>query len=192
MPTSRVEALSDGIFAIAMTLLVLDLAVPDAPSVDADAALRAFLVEDWPKLLNYAKGFLLLAVFWVIHHKQFHSIKRTDEGFIWINILAMMLIVLVPFTTSLESEYGSLPLASLIFNANILAVGLAYLLLWFYATRNYHLVSLEEFDAERIRLSRRRSMVVPAAALLAMGLSLVVPSWSALAYLMIPLVLTRL
>ncbi len=192
LPTSRVEALSDGIFAIIMTILVLDLAVPDAPVTNADAALRAFLAEDWPKLLIYFKGFLLLGVFWVIHHKQFYAIRRTDGAFIWINIIFLMLVALAPFTTSLEGEYGNLSLASFIFDANIFAVGLVSMLLWFYATRNRRLVSGEEFTPQRIRISRYRSMVVPGCALLAMGLSLVIPVWSSLAYLMIPLILKRL
>jgi uncharacterized membrane protein len=188
MKTNRVEALSDGIFAIAMTLLVLGLTIPDATNADSDTLSR-LLADDWPKFLSFVKSFLLLAVFWMIHHKDFHSIKRVDEGFVWINFFALMFVVLIPFSTSLEGHFPDNTLATLIFNTNMLAVGVIYYLLWHYATWDYRLVEREVFDENRIRISRQRAMVMPLVALLAIALTFVSPGWSSMAYMLIPLVL---
>jgi uncharacterized membrane protein len=188
MKTNRVEALSDGIFAIAMTLLVLGLTVPDATDPSSDA-LRQLLADDWPKFLSFAKSFLLLAVFWVIHHKSFHSIIRVDENFVWINFLALMFVVLIPFSTSLEGRFPDNQLATVIFHTNMLVVGIIYYFLWFYATDKYRLVDENEYDKSRIHVSRQRAMVMPLVAAIAIGLTFISPSWSSIAYALIPLIL---
>jgi hypothetical protein len=81
MTTHRIEALTDGIFAIAMTLLVLNLALPETGNgLTQTVELHKLLIGQTPKFFSYALSFLLLAIYWVLHHRQFHFIKRT-EGF---------------------------------------------------------------------------------------------------------------
>jgi uncharacterized membrane protein len=189
LTTSRIEALADGIFAISMTLLVLGLTIPPAKGGNPDEILRNYLHDDWPDLLNFVKSFLLLAVFWIIHHRQFHFYKRVDEGFLWLNIFFLMFIVLVPFSTTVESEYSNVQLAELIFHANLLAIGIISYIITMYAIHDYRLISAQDVDPVRISRAKKRSMVVPGTAVLAIGLSFISPAWSSLAYLLIPLII---
>ncbi|MHB1391144.1 MAG: TMEM175 family protein [Thermoleophilia bacterium] len=76
---NRIEALADGIFAIAMTLLVLGLEVPQIPHEAAASELFGLLSADWPRFEDYALSFLLLAMFWITHHRQFHLIRRVNN-----------------------------------------------------------------------------------------------------------------
>ena len=104
LTTRRIEALADCIFAFAMTLLVLTLTLPDV--MQTKLSLSQLLVAQWPKFFNYALSFLLLAVFWVIHHQQFHVIRRTDSRHVWINVGILMFVALMPFSTDVVGDYG--------------------------------------------------------------------------------------
>src|SRR4030065_989192 len=111
LTTRRIEALADGIFAISMTLLVLTLTLPDM--MDTKLNLSQLLAEQWPKFFNYALSFFLLAIFWIVHHQQFHYIRRTDRTHIWINIGILMFVALVPFTTDVAGDYSGRTIAAL-------------------------------------------------------------------------------
>jgi uncharacterized membrane protein len=191
LTTSRIETLADGIFAISMTLLVLGLTIPPAKGGNPDEILRGYLHDDWRDLFNFIKSFLLLAIFWIIHHRQFHSLRRADENFLWLNIFFLMFIVLVPFSTTVESEYSNIQLAVLIFHTNLLAIGICSYLITAYAMVGHRLISM---DVSQLQISRarKRSMVVPGTALLAIGISFISPTWSSLAYLLIPLIIRRI
>ena len=125
LTTTRVEALSDGVFAIAMTLLVLSFDVPVLPSNAGSAelvpALSALLPHVWAFLLS----FVLLGSFWAVHHRQYHRIRHADDVSIWINLGSLLFVVLLPFSTDLEGEYGNLAPANIIFEANLLLIGLS-------------------------------------------------------------------
>jgi uncharacterized membrane protein len=183
--------LADGIFAIAMTLLVLSLVVPDAPASNVETALNDYLQEDWNKFLNFVKSFLLLAIFWIVHHRIFATIKRTDEGFLWLNIFALMFVALVPFSATLEGEYSNIQIAAAIFDLNLLAIGICYFLIVVYASRGHRLIA-EDISREQININYRRGLVVPAVSLMALGLTFISPGWSSMAYLLIPFIMTRL
>jgi TMEM175 potassium channel family protein len=144
--THRIEALADGVFAIVMTLLVLGLDVPNLPPATGSADLGAALLGLWPKLLCYVTSFVTLGVYWVAHHLHFYSIKRADRVLLWINILFLMTIGLVPFSTALLGEHYRAPVAATAYGANMMALGLILQLHWWYATRGRRLVSpdLEE------------------------------------------------
>src|SRR5256885_562420 len=90
LSTNRVEALADGIFAVAMTLLVLDVRPPLARD-----ALTAWLAQEWPRLFAYALSFMLLGVYWVSHHAHFQYIKRANRTLLWINVVFFLFISLV-------------------------------------------------------------------------------------------------
>jgi uncharacterized membrane protein len=105
---NRVEMLTDGIFAVAMTLLVLYINVPEISShstsiVETELAKRLF--DLWPKVLSYGISFVILAIYWRAHHRQFHYVKHTDDVLIWINVMFLMAICLLPFSTSLIGQY---------------------------------------------------------------------------------------
>src|SRR5215470_5668536 len=92
---SRIEALSDGIFAVAMTLLVLDI---KPPAVMQATALPRELLALWPRCLSYVVSFLMLGIYWVGQHNQFHLIRWADRTLLWINVVFLMAISFVPFS----------------------------------------------------------------------------------------------
>jgi uncharacterized membrane protein len=133
-------------------------------------------------------SFYLLAVFWVIHHRQLRHVAAVDEPFLWLNILAMIFIALIPFSTSLEGEYGNLPAAAIFFEGNLLAAGLTFGAQFAYAARGKRLLQ-PDTDQAVIDGALRRSMVMPVVSAIAIALTFVTPSYSTLAYLAIPVVL---
>jgi len=190
LTTHRIEALTDGIYAIAMTLLVLNLALPEVGTYQAAVPLHDALFEQAHKFFNYALSFILLAVFWIIHHDQFHFITRTNRTLLWINIFCLMFVALVPFTTSLSGDFPDETIAKLFFDLNLFILGLLNSLNWVYATKGYRLVD-RSMDPKRIASGTKRGMVTPSVALLAMGLSIITPLWSSCAYLLIPVLLAH-
>ena len=125
----RIEALTDGIFAVAMTLLVLDLRLAAAPGID-DAGLRHALLDLLPKLESYVISFLVLCVFWLGHHRLMHLVRGVDHLFLWRNLLFILFITLVPFTTSLMGEHRDLDDAPLVYGVNLALILAAQFLMW--------------------------------------------------------------
>jgi uncharacterized membrane protein len=185
LTTRRLEALSDGIFAFAMTLLVLTLALPDA--MQTKLSLSQLLAAQWPKFFNYALSFLLLATFWVIHNQEFHVIRRTDRGHIWINIGILMFVALMPFSTDVSGSYSHETLAELLFSANLMILGLLFLLNWWYACRNHRLVD-PDLSSDVIARGIRRSCITPVVAAVSMVLSFLIPRWGLTVYILIPII----
>jgi uncharacterized membrane protein len=129
--TQRVEALTDGVFAIATTLLVLNVAVRGGlPHQEFLVALRALA----PKILAYVVSFLVIAVYWIGHHNQFFFIRCVDRTLIWITTFFLMAIAFIPFSTSLIADYPHEVLAVMIYGTNVMFAGLALLAHWKYAS----------------------------------------------------------
>ncbi|GAA3632810.1 TMEM175 family protein [Microbacterium awajiense] len=103
---TRLEAFTDGVFAIAATLLVLDLTTHTFGEVTTDAALWAALVGMWPLFATFALSFLLLCLLWMTHVQQFEHIQRVDSVIVWLNNFRLLFIVLVPFATTLTTDYS--------------------------------------------------------------------------------------
>jgi uncharacterized membrane protein len=101
MSTSRVEAFSDGVFAVAITLLVLQFVVPDAQS----GQLLARLLGQWPQLVTYTASFLTVGVVWVNHHAIFRGLRVVDRTIQFINLVLLLTVVLVPYPTELLGHY---------------------------------------------------------------------------------------
>ena len=111
--TGRMEAFSDGIFAIAMTLLVLELHVPALAATGSAGELAKALLLMWPKFAGYGGSFLILGVLWIGHHNQFHYIRRVDRPFLWINIFFFMCVGFMPYCTALMGTFiWNLPCAA--------------------------------------------------------------------------------
>lgn len=188
LTTKRIEALTDGIFAIAMTLQVLSLNLPETAGILNEAGLHHLLIAQFDKFFNYARSFLLLAIFWIIHHQQFHSIIRTDRKHLWINIFMLMFVALIPFSTTLVGNFNNDWMAEFFFGANLFFVGLFIQLNWYYATVGHRLVR-RNFPQEKIDIGRKRGMITPLVSLLAMGIAVVNPGLASYAYLLIPIIL---
>jgi uncharacterized membrane protein len=133
--TGRIEAFSDGVFAVAITLLVLDLRVPhNAP--DGPALFRALLAQ-WPAYLAFVTSFATIGIMWVNHHRLFTLIRRADTGLLLLNGLLLLAVTFVPFPTALVAEYvprpGPAVVAAAVFNGAYIVLALAFNLLWHYA-----------------------------------------------------------
>jgi uncharacterized membrane protein len=136
----RLAALTDGVFAIVMTLLVLEISIPEIAPSSLHAELPRRLLELWPKLLSYVISFIVLGIFWYLHHLAFHYIKRSDNGLIWLNIFFLMFIALIPFSTALFGSYKTEPLPLIIYAINIILALVMRLILFTYAAGKHRLV----------------------------------------------------
>ena len=123
----RVEALTDGIFAVAMTLLVIDLKLPDQALIHAQAELIDALKHLLPRAISWLISFFVLATFWVGHHRVFHYVRSVDQGLLWRNIVLLALVSLMPFSSSIIGEYGGAFVSQVFYNANMMALGLVAL-----------------------------------------------------------------
>lgn len=123
----RLEALTDGIMAVAMTILVLDLKFDATEAIASDAHLVSHLVELERTFTVYLVSFVVLGMCWVGHHAQFHFVRRADRGLMWINLAFMLLVTVVPFTTSLMIDYEDLRLPCVLFGAVQLLLALTLL-----------------------------------------------------------------
>jgi TMEM175 potassium channel family protein len=182
----RLEALTDGVFAIVLTLLVLDIRVPEIPPAKVSEELMTRLFLLWPKILGYAISFVILGVYWVGHHAIFHYIRRSDRVLLWLNMFFLMAVAFVPFSAALFSAYGRQPTAVRIYGYNQLAAGLCLYAQWWHATRGRRLVD-RDLDPRVVRAAGLRILTAPALYTGAIVLAFVQPMLSALIYLLVPL-----
>jgi len=126
----RLAAISDGVFAVAMTLLVLDLHAPAAEAIHGEADLRQALLALAPKLLVYLMSFLTLGIFWIGQQTQLNNLARADRGLSWVHLLFLLAVSLTPFTTSLMGEFIEYRGALLLYWFNIVLLGAALFASW--------------------------------------------------------------
>ena len=131
----RLAALSDGIFAVAMTLLVLNLHVPAAGALTSERAVWALLVQLLPSLLPYGMSFLTLGIFWVGQQTQLNRFARSDRWLTWIHLVFLLAVTLMPFSTGLLAASITSRLALVVYWLNLLLLGIALLSGLLYAKR---------------------------------------------------------
>lgn len=182
LSVGRIEALTDGVIAIVMTLLVLELKVPDAPGVP----LWASLLHLWPVYASYAASFVMLGVFWVSHVIQFNSIRFADRTLLWLNLAFLFSVSVVPFSAAVLSGYWGSPLASVLYGCNLIVIGGIGYVHWCYATRHHRLVD-HELPAALVNMAARRILFAPVICVIAMAMSFLAPTMSLLLYAVIPL-----
>jgi uncharacterized membrane protein len=124
MGKNRIEALTDGIFAVAMTLLVLDIKPPVHLRFETSEALISHLLTLEHSFAMYAISFVVLAMFWLGHHLQFHFVRHVDRPLLWINLAFLLLAVVVPFSTNLVGDHSRLQFPVVLYAANLLALSL--------------------------------------------------------------------
>jgi uncharacterized membrane protein len=132
----RIAALSDGIFGVGMTLLVLDLRLPALAVVHSDQDLRTALVGVVPQLVMYLMSFVTLGIFWVGQQTQLNHCERSDRHLTWINLAFLFAVTLMPFSTKLLAEFYTYRAALLAYWLNILLLGAGLYCTWGYAYRN--------------------------------------------------------
>ena len=131
----RLAALSDGVFAVAMTLLVLDLRAPAAEAIHSEHDLLTALLALAPRLVTYLMGFLTLGIFWLGQQAQLARLERSDRDLAWIHIAFLCAVTLVPFSTALLAEHIAYRVALIVYWVNILLLGLLLLWTWRHAVR---------------------------------------------------------
>jgi uncharacterized membrane protein len=144
MGVGRLEAFSDGVFAIAVTLLVLDVKVPRLDATDEGARLLAALLGQWPNYLAYVTSFATIFIMWVNHHVIFRSIRRADHALLLLNGLLLLCITFVPFPTALLAEYlghQGQQTAAAVYSGTFVATAVAFNLLWRHAMRRERLLA---------------------------------------------------
>jgi uncharacterized membrane protein len=149
--TNRVEAFSDGVFAIAITLLILEIKVPD--DVAPPATLAQALAHQWPSYLAFVTSFFTILIMWVNHHRLFTHIGRCDDRLLFYNGLLLLGVAVLPFPTALVAEYlghaGQTTAAS-VYNGTLIAIAICFNLLWRSASRNGRLL-YEDHDRDAAR-----------------------------------------
>jgi uncharacterized membrane protein len=166
----RVEALADGVFAIVMTLLVLELKVPDLPRNVAQSELLHGIRELLPIFFSYFITFMLAGSFWFFHHLSYHFIRHTTRGLCWINLVFLLFVSLLPFSTGMLGHFLRQRVAQYFYFGNQLAIGIALLLHWTYARRNDLFV--DNVVPAEIRALRMRLTMLPAATAVALVISI--------------------
>jgi uncharacterized membrane protein len=178
----RIIFFSDAVFAIAITLLALELRVPDLPVDRVAAEMPGRLLEMWPKFLSYVLTFLIVGVYWVAHHRDFQYIKRHNPPLIWINLLLLMSVAFLPFPSALLGTYPGQQITVTFYAVCLATVGFLKALMWWYASNCQRLVdsSLDPRESAHIL---RRSLVAPLVFLVSILIALFNPtlamfSWS--------------
>lgn len=132
----RIAELSDGVFSIAMTLLVLELHAPVTAAIRDQAQLAAGLIAIAPKLAAWGMSFLTLGVFWIAQSTQIEALARSNRDQTWLHLAFLALISLVPFTTAILGEFWEVHLGMIVYWINIALLGVVMGLLWSHAERN--------------------------------------------------------
>jgi uncharacterized membrane protein len=142
MDSGRIEAFSDGVFAIAITLLVLDLIVPGMDEAH-EIGLGAALAHEWPSYFAYLVSFFVIGVIWVNHHTMFTLVSRVDRRVLFVNLFLLLMISVIPFPTRLLAEYLLDPDASVaaaVYSATMFVMGIAFSSLWLAITHDARLL----------------------------------------------------
>jgi uncharacterized membrane protein len=179
--TERLKTLTDGVFAIAMTLLVLDIRVPES-SAHLDAALR----HEIPTILSVAISFVLCGVFWYGHRNEFLYIRRVNHQLIWINIAFLLLLSLIPFSTALLGRFPSDRLAVQVYGLNLCAAAVVHAGIWWYATSKRRLVEAD-LDPVSIRIGTELAVIAPALYLVALVASAYSTTAAVVLYALVPI-----
>jgi uncharacterized membrane protein len=180
---SRVLAITDGVFAIITTLLVLDVHVPE---LSQGQSLNQALLEVRSSLTAFAISFILAGMYWVGHRDLFALIRRTDRGLVWLNILYLLPLCLLPFGTKLLGRYGQEPRALRIYGLVLVGIALMRVVIWLYATNRQHLL-WQQLDDRQRRAGLALAVAPGLAYLLAILVAGVAPEVSLAIYAGLPL-----
>lgn len=143
----RIGTFSDSVFAVAITLLILNIHVPALSVNPTNRTLASKLGSLWPNYEAFILSFVIIGLYWILHHMMFRYIERYNRAFLWLNLLFLMCIVIMPFATSLISEYGETATATIVYAANLAVASLVMTVIWWYSTGRGQLM-IRGFDIE--------------------------------------------
>jgi uncharacterized membrane protein len=171
----RVLAISDGVFAFAVTLLVLDLFVPVLSPGASSADLLAALSKEYVSFMNYLLSFFIAGVWWNAHHRNFGLIRHSNSTLRWLNLLFLLWIALLPFFTKILDQYNTLQIAVVLYATDQATAGLTMTLAWWYASRNHRFVDRNLKDST-IGFALLRNATAPIFFIISMGISFIGPT----------------
>lgn len=180
----RIASLVDGVFAIVMTLLVLGIDPPRVSREELDETLVREVLRLWPRIAAFAVSFLVLAIYWMAHHTQFPFLRRVDWALLWLNMLFLMAVCLVPFTTHLVGHYGSEGIGLWLYGANFILISLLLLTHWRYAA--WKGLLREEVDGKFVTSVTRKMLIGPVLYLAAIAVSFLDSRLSLIVILAVP------
>jgi len=183
---NRLETFVDGVFAIAITLLVLEFVVPILPH--SNVAILTYLNSLWIKFIGYFLAFFLLGMLLNNHSRQFRNIEYADQKLWWLNIVFLSFIVLVPFVTSIWIEYGDTTIGVLFFHFDVLISGLILYFNWLY-TKNHTYLLIKNISSRTIKIIHIRNLAIPLSSIIAICIAFFSPLFSNVAYLLIIIIL---
>lgn len=179
--TTRIEAFSDGVFAIAITLLIIEVGVPH---VEGGESLSHALRGLWPSYFGFALSFVTIGIMWANHHSMFRDIERIDHTLVVLNLMLLLCISFIPFPTAVLAEYmrddENARAATLAYGGTFTVTAIFFNAMWFYASRNRRLIDDHVSDA-RVRTRTRRYL--PGTPLYALGMVIALfNTWAAIAW----------
>ena len=161
MNKNRLEALSDGVFAVAMTLLVFEITVPSLRVTPSNAELLFSLEQLAPLFISYFVSFAVLVMFWLSHNFFYGSFTRTiNRTLVLLNMLYLSFIALIPFSARLIGEYDSLQVAVLVYGLNIFLIGIVAAIVLHYAIHS-HEIDTSHVSPRHLNRARIRSLLTP-------------------------------
>lgn len=185
MDKSRLQTLSDGVFAIVMTLLILDVRLPDTFRLTTNADFWRGLRVVLPNIGAYTLSFILISVFWNAHHTLFRRVVIIDGRLLWLNLIYLLLVTFIPYPTSLLAKAPSLAAAVQLYGLSLLATSLFHPLLLLYQRPQWP--QSDQYDQVGWRRSLRMSLVAPTFYFVALVLTAVSVPLSYLPLVFVPL-----
>jgi uncharacterized membrane protein len=180
----RTVSFSDAVIAIAITLLALQLEVPQIPESLAAAELPSALLELWPDLYSFVLSFWIIGFYWLAHHRLFQHVRAYDRGMLLINLLFLMWIVLMPFSSSLIGEYEHQQLPVIIYAVHNILTSLSLTWLWRHALKDGRLVETN-LDPRQVRFANFRALLIPTVFFLSIGISFISVDVARLSWLLL-------
>src|SRR6202012_3858722 len=172
MNKNRLENFSDGVFAIAVTLLILNVRIPMALNKFTNKELNNILWRLLPRLLNFGFSFLVIGMFWVAHHRIFSFVRVLNNTLLWLNIIYLLFVAIIPITSSLISENPFLPTSVLFYTINLFVIAVMHLILLEYIL-NHRTLKHEALTTDIYKSALRTAIVGPICYVLAAASSFV-------------------
>jgi uncharacterized membrane protein len=167
---ARLNAISDGVFAIVITLMVFEIKIPEVPPGQASTELTQGLIKLLPDFSIMLLSFVILGIYWVGHNNVFLHVLHHDRLLLWLNILFLLTVALIPFPAALLVRYGDEQISVILYALNLAIGGVLLDLIWIYATYNRHLMC-DSIQPDLIRSFHVRILTGPVIYLLAIGVS---------------------
>jgi uncharacterized membrane protein len=185
----RLAALVDGVFAIVMTIMVLDIKVPHETDVLRNITLAHFLTGQFQDILIYMTSFIMMGYIWLIHHGELHVMRFTDRTHMWLTMSLLMFVALIPFSTALVNKFPGDLTAELYMAGHMFIIGIINLASWIYVTKDKALIA-PEITGKQIAGEKKKLMVLPLVAVLSALSGIVSPMSTSYVLLLAPVIIT--